>query len=59
VKGDWNGDGVDTVALYNPATSFFYLKNTHASGVANDLKFSFGPAGAGWVPISGDWNGDG
>ncbi|HRW66245.1 MAG TPA: hypothetical protein P5032_10950, partial [Candidatus Competibacter sp.] len=32
-----------TVGLFNPATSTFYLKNSHAGGVA-DVVFGFGPA---------------
>jgi len=27
LAGDWDGDGVTTIGLYNPATSTFYLKN--------------------------------
>jgi hypothetical protein len=56
--GDWNGDGCDTVGLYAPAQSEFFLRNSNASGGA-DVSFSFGPGGGGWTPIAGDWNGDG
>ena len=41
--------------MYNPATSKFYLRNSHTGGVA-DIEFRYGPAGAGWLPIAGDWN---
>ena len=58
IAGDWNGDGTDTVGLYNPAKSAFYLRNTNDTGYA-DVTFAFGAAGAGWIPIAGDWNGDG
>ena len=44
--GDWDGNGTATVGLFNPATSTFYLKNSHAGGVA-DVVFGFGPANAG------------
>jgi len=47
-----------TIGLYNPATSFFYLSNSNSSAPA-DIKFGYGPAGAGWIPVAGDWNGDG
>ena len=47
-----------TIGLYNPATSFFYLSNSNSSAPA-DVKFGYGPAGAGWIPVAGDWNGDG
>ena len=46
-----------TPGLYNPATGRFYLKNINTSGVA-DVTFTYGPAGAGWLPIVGDWNND-
>jgi hypothetical protein len=49
---------VTTGGLYNPATSTFYLRNSNTAGVA-DLTFPYGPAGAGWIPVVGDWNGDG
>ncbi|HSB10863.1 MAG TPA: putative Ig domain-containing protein, partial [Blastocatellia bacterium] len=48
----------NTVGLYNPATSSFFLRNANSSAPA-DLVFTYGPAAAGWVSISGDWNGDG
>ena len=35
-----------------------YLRNTNDSGTA-DMTFAYGPAGAGWIPIAGDWNGHG
>ena len=56
--GDWNGDGIDTIGLYNPVTSTFYLRNSNTTGTANTT-FAYGPAGGGWTPIVGDWNGDG
>ena len=58
IAGDWNGDGTDTVGLYDKTTSRFYLKNSNSSGSA-DVTFTYGVAGAGWIPIAGDWNGDG
>ncbi|WP_145210614.1 hypothetical protein [Planctomycetes bacterium TBK1r] len=55
--GDWDGDGVDTIGLYRGDTSFFQLKDSFTPGAA-DHSFAFGPGGnAGWVPLSGDWNG--
>jgi hypothetical protein len=58
VVGDWNGDGVDTIGLYDPVTSTWYLRNSNSAGPA-DVAFSYGPAGGGWTPMIGDWNGDG
>jgi hypothetical protein len=48
----------DTVGLYNPATGVFFLRNSNTAGPA-DVTFQYGPAGQGWRPIVGDWNGDG
>jgi urease beta subunit len=48
----------DTVGLYDPTTGTFYLRNSNSPGNA-DWAFNYGPAGLGWQPIAGDWNGDG
>lgn len=56
LAGDFDADGVDTVGQYNPATGQFSLKNMNAAGPA-DLIFPFGPAGAGWFALIGDWDG--
>ena len=56
--GDWNGDGIDTIGLYNPTTATVYLRNENTTGYA-DITFHYGPAGGDWVPFVGDWNGDG
>jgi hypothetical protein len=58
IKGDWDGNGTDTVGLYDPATGAFFLRNANGPGAA-DLAFTFGPANAGFLPLSGDWDGDG
>jgi len=58
IAGDWDGDGVDTIGVYNPANRFFFLRNANAPGAA-DVVFGFGPGGAGYVPLAGDWNADG
>jgi hypothetical protein len=57
IAGDWDGDGTDTLGLYDPDSSVFYLTNT-TSGAA-DVIVAFGVAGAGWTPVAGDWDGDG
>ncbi len=46
------------IGLYSPATGTFYIRNANSAGVASTT-FTYGPAGAGWVPLVGDWNGDG
>ena len=50
--------GTDTIGLYDPATSSFYLRYNNTTGFAN-AALAYGPAGAGWRPIAGDWDGDG
>jgi subtilisin family serine protease len=56
VTGDWDGNGTDTVGIYDSSTGTFFLKNSNAPGAA-DLAFDYGPPGA--VPLVGDWDGDG
>jgi len=58
LMGDWDGDGIDTVGLYAPSSSTFFLNNANATRNA-DVVFGYGPGGLGWIPLVGDWNGDG
>ncbi len=61
IAGDWDGDGVDTVGLYDPTTAGFHLRATNDLGNKSlaATPFRFGPANAGWQPLVGDWDGDG
>jgi parallel beta-helix repeat protein len=64
VVGDWNGDGRDTVGLYNPVTSTFYLRNSNSLQGPNDkgyadIVFNYGPANSDLLPLAGDWDGSG
>ncbi len=52
--GDWDGDGVTTVAIKRGNT--FYFKNSLSSGQP-DITLSYGNASD--QAIVGDWNGDG
>jgi glucose/arabinose dehydrogenase len=47
-----------TVGLFDPQTSLFELKsaNTTSAGVRG---VRFGPRNNTWIPLAGDWNGDG
>ena len=47
-----------TPGLYDPAASRFYVRNANSTGIANTT-FDYGPAGGGWIPLSGDWDGNG
>lgn len=49
--------GTESIGLYDPTTSIFYLRNTNTAGNA-DMTFGYGVAGGGWKAFSGDWNGD-
>ena len=33
--GDWDGNGTDTIGLYDPVWSMFYLRNTLTTGMAD------------------------
>jgi hypothetical protein len=48
------GQGIESIGVYRPSTSVFYLRNTNNSGGA-DLSLVFGNSGD--TPITGDWNG--
>jgi sugar lactone lactonase YvrE len=54
--GDFDGDGVDTVALHRASTGFVYYRNSLTTGVA---EFSFFWGDPGDVVFAGDWNRDG
>ncbi len=47
-----------TVGLYDPPDSLFELKSANSAG-ASVRVVRFGPRGNGWIPLAGDWNGDG
>jgi hypothetical protein len=53
-----SGDFPTTIGLYDPASSWFYLRDSNTSGAA-DHTFGYGEAGGGWIVLVGDWNGDG
>src|SRR6476659_3273164 len=57
LSGDWNGDGVDTIGLYDPSTGAFTLQDPSPNR-AGDIAFHCGPGGSS-IPITGDWDGDG
>ncbi|MBI4439575.1 hypothetical protein HY638_01225 [Candidatus Woesearchaeota archaeon] len=60
ISGDWDGDGISTVGLYNESSRTFSFSDD--SGQAY-LSFTYNPDPAAdraylW-PIAGDWDGDG
>lgn len=56
IAGDWNGDGVTTIGVYEPTGATFFLRNSNTVGVA-DITINFGSPN--WIPVAGDWDGDG
>ena len=52
-SGDWDGDGVDTIGVYDTVTREFSLADENAHG-AGGSTFRFG--GGGVRPIAGDWD---
>ena len=60
IIGDWNGDGIDEIGVYRPASRRFYL-DANGNGVWNgsaiDVTYVMGLVGD--QPIIGDWNDDG
>lgn len=60
VMGDWDGDGVDTIGVFDPngdygeAPSTWHLKNSNSPGAA-DWVGTFGAKG--WLPKVGHWDG--
>ena len=56
IAGDWNGDGTDTVGLFDLWMSRFWLRDENTAGPADSV-FAFGSRLH--TPIAGDWNGDG
>lgn len=49
-------DNEDTIGVYRPSTSEFFLRNSNTTGFA-DIVFAFGNPGD--LPVVGDWDGDG
>lgn len=61
VIGDFNGDGVDQIAVYKTSNGDFYLDGGDFawadSGVNGDYRSQFGVEGGN--AVAGDWDGDG
>lgn len=55
LPGDFNGDGADDLAVFNPANNKWYIQNVATTSAIVD-GVSFGPAGG--TPLTGDFNGD-
>ena len=47
-----------SIGLLNRNTATFYLRNSNSAGAA-DITFRYGAPNSGWLPLAGDWDGDG
>jgi hypothetical protein len=47
----------DTVGVFDPATATWYLRGANSAGPPAAGQFQYG--GAGWLPVTGDWDGRG
>lgn len=56
LMGDWDGDGFDTVGVYDQASATVDLRNENTAGPA-DITYTIGQSGD--VPVAGDFDGDG
>ncbi|WP_334144812.1 M12 family metallo-peptidase, partial [Rhabdothermincola sp.] len=59
--GDWNGDGIDTPAVFRRSTGQWFVSNSW-TGLQDVPTFGWGGGpgtGSGDVPLAGDWDGDG
>jgi len=54
VVGDWDGDGTDTVGVFQNSTGYWYLTNQLQDGTVSP--FQFGPINSGWTPVAGNWD---
>ena len=60
LTGDWDGNGSDTIGVVDPTGASgltWFLRNSDSAGPPDVAAFSFGAVG--WVPVAGDWDGDG
>jgi len=61
VAGDWDGNGADSVGLYDPDNQVFHLNNSIDGTLDGYFAIVASQTGlnATWQPIAGDWNNDG
>jgi hypothetical protein len=55
VVGDWNGDGVDTIGVYNSTLGTFNLRDSNSPG-APTFTYNFTLGNPGDQPIAGKWD---
>jgi uncharacterized delta-60 repeat protein len=52
-----NDQGPDTVGVFDPNSAMWYLRDVSSAGTPSIAPFAYG--GKNWVPVVGDWTGDG
>jgi hypothetical protein len=62
IAGDWNGDGLDGIGLYDQSSSTFFLRNAiQLQGPSDhgfsDINFMYGQANHLLMPVAGEWTG--
>jgi hypothetical protein len=55
ITGDWDGDGVDTVGVYNSTTGVFNLRDSNSPGAPTHT-YTFTLGNPGDKPIAGKWD---
>jgi hypothetical protein len=50
--------GTDSAGAFNPLVARFFLRNDHSNG-SPDYVIRYGKADSNWIPLAGDWDGDG
>jgi hypothetical protein len=53
VVGDWTGKGFDSIGVYRPSESKFYLRNSNTPGPIADIVIHYGNPGC--IPLVGNW----
>ena len=56
IAGDWNGDELASIGLYNPCSMWWSLKDSQQGLGSPDLRHSWGGCGFS-TPLRGNWNG--
>ena len=57
VTGDWNGDGITDLGVYDLTTAKFTLRIQDANGLVWLTRITYGSPGD--LPVTGDWDGNG
>jgi CubicO group peptidase (beta-lactamase class C family) len=55
VYGDWDGDGRDTVGVFDPIGYTFVLRDLNSAGLP-DMEFPYGSDLQFWWPMAGNWD---